>query len=74
MQEIELINQIIAMQENKLLNLGRFFVPQLTSEDILQPFDYPELEENVHFRFEEGVLQGMHTVRSALLALKKEQM
>ena len=74
MQTIELINQIISLQEKKLLDLGRCFVENLTSEDILQPFDYPELEENVHFRFEEGVLQGMHTIRSALLALSKESL
>lgn len=72
MQEIELIDQIIVMQEKKLLKLGRSIIPNLTGEDILQPCDYPELENNAYFRYEEGVLQGMHTIRLALLAKKNE--
>ena len=63
-----LIDQIIHAQEGKLLNCGRAFIPNLTSEDVLQPNDYPVLETNPHFRYEEGSLAGMHTIRCALLA------
>lgn len=63
-----LIEAIVEAQREKLLKCGRTFVPKLTSEDVLQPNDYPELELNPHFRYEEGVLEGVQTVRAALLA------
>lgn len=69
---IELLDQITQMQKKKLLELGRIFVPTLTEEDVLQPMDYPQLEHNPAFRYEEGVLEGIHTVRSALLAYFNE--
>ncbi|MCH9624963.1 MAG: hypothetical protein S4CHLAM123_01250 [Chlamydiales bacterium] len=63
----KLIDEIIEGQEKKLLKCGRHFVPTLTIEDVLQPNDYPELESNPHFRYEEGVLEGIRTVKTALL-------
>ncbi len=66
-----LIDEIVEGQKLKLLNCGRAFVPTLTSEDVLQPIDYPQLENNPHFRYEEGVLEGIHTVKSALLSFFK---
>ena len=69
-KEIEaLLEEIRQAQEQKLLKVGREFVPTLTTEDVLQPNDYPELETNPYFRYEEGVLEGIHTVRAALFAL-----
>jgi hypothetical protein len=70
---IVLLDQIAAAQQEKVLKCGRLFVPTLTAEDALQPNDYPILENNPHFRYEEGVLEGIHTVRSALLAFLKER-
>ncbi len=68
----EVIEEIAAAQKKKVLECGRSFVPTLTQEDVLQPIDYPELENNAHFRYEEGVLEGIQTVHTALLALFKE--
>ena len=31
-------------------------------------FDFPEMENHPEFRFEEGVLKGIHTARMAFLA------
>lgn len=56
----------------KLLLLGRRIVPTLTPDDVLQPNDYPELENHPHFRYEEGVLAGIQTAHMALLALKRD--
>lgn len=69
MEILSLIEGIIEDQEKKLLILGRQIVPNLTHEDMLQPVDYPELETHPVFRYEEGILEGMQTVRFALLAL-----
>jgi hypothetical protein len=71
-KEIErLIEEIVEGQKKSLLQLGRRIVPTLTSEDILQPNDYLELEHHPHFRYEEGVLAGLQTMQMALQALKK---
>jgi hypothetical protein len=70
---LNLTNQILEGQKEKLLKCGRSFVPTLTPEDVLQPADYRELEHNPHFRYEEGILEGIHTLRTALLAYFAEQ-
>lgn len=66
----ELIEELIFGQKEKLLKCGRQFVSNLTTDDLLQPNDYPELENNPHFRYEEGILAGMQSVQVALNALK----
>jgi hypothetical protein len=68
-----LLKELIQGQEKKLLKMGRSIVPTLTSEDVLQPNDYPELENNPLFRYEEGVLEGHKTTEMALLALFQDE-
>ena len=46
--------------------MGRRVVPTLTPEDVLQPNDYPELENHPEFRYQEGVLAGIQEAISAL--------
>lgn len=67
----KIIEEIIEAQKKQLLKDGRRLVPTLTPEDMLQPNDYPELENHPAFRYEEGVLAGVQTVQMALRALKK---
>jgi hypothetical protein len=69
----KVIEEMIEGQREKVLKCGRNFVPTLTFEDALQPNDYPQLENNPHFRYEEGVLEGVQSVYSALCALFKEE-
>ncbi|MEI8366216.1 MAG: hypothetical protein WCF65_07335 [Parachlamydiaceae bacterium] len=64
------VESIIEQQNRALLKLGRRIVPTLTSEDVLQPNDYPELENHPEFRHEEGILAGALTVQAALRAIK----
>lgn len=66
----ETIEEIIEDQKKKLLQLGRRIIPHLTPEDMLQPNDYPELENHPHFRYEEGLLAGLQTIQTALRARK----
>ena len=68
----QLLKELVDFQQNVLLKCGRRFIPHLTPEDLLQPNDYNELEFNPHFRYEEGVLAGIQTVQTALMALKKK--
>lgn len=68
-QEIEeLMQELVVYHQEQLLKTGRRIVPHLTSDDILQPNDFPELENNPHFRYEEGILCGIQIVQSALQA------
>lgn len=63
-----LLDELIFGQKKELMRIARRIVPNLTEEDILQPIDYPELENNSSFRYEEGVLAGMMTVQMAIRA------
>ncbi len=64
--------EIADKQQEELLRCGRRIIPNLTTEDILQPNDYVLLENHPHFRYEEGVFAGVQTVQMALLALKRD--
>lgn len=64
-----LIDEMVEQQKVSLLKCGRRIIPTLTPEDVLQPNDYPSLENNPHFRYEEGVLHGIQTLQMALQAL-----
>lgn len=68
-----LLEELIEGQKKALLRCGREFVPQLTPEDMLQPNDYPILENNAFFRYEEGILAGMQSVQIALQAKLHEE-
>lgn len=67
-----LVDEIVDDQRKKLLHCGRRLIPTLTSEDVLQPNDYPELEHHPHFRYEEGILAGLQTLQTALRAMRHE--
>ena len=63
-----MFDELIALQRKKVLNIALRILPHLTEDDILQPNDFPDLEMNPHFRYEEGVLEGLMTARMAYLA------
>lgn len=64
----KLFEELIQMQQKKVLGCAKRIVPHITEDDLLQPNDFPELESNPHFRYEEGVLEGLMTARMAILA------
>lgn len=63
-----LLEELISQQKAHLLFLGRKIIPRLTPEDLLQPNDYPELENHPVFRYEEGLLAGLQSAQMALRA------
>lgn len=67
-----LLQEMVEQQRAKLLACARRIVPQATSDDILQPNDFPELENHPHFRYEEGILDGLQSAQAALSALFSE--
>ncbi|MBA3603577.1 MAG: hypothetical protein H0W50_08050 [Parachlamydiaceae bacterium] len=62
----QLLQELIDGQQKTLLQLARRIVPNATSDDILQPNDFPELENHPHFRYEEGLLAGLQSAQIAL--------
>lgn len=68
----KLFDELVEGQRKKLLNFARKTIPSFTTDDLLQPNDFPELENSPIFRYEEGVLEGLLTARMAYLALLKE--
>lgn len=68
-----LFDELVEQQREKLLKMARRIVPTATMDDILQPNDFPELENHPLFRYEEGVLEGLMTARMAFLVKEKEK-
>ena len=66
------MQEMVEQQRTKLLSCARRIVPNATSDDILQPNDFPALETHPHFRYEEGILDGLQTAQAALLAAFKD--
>lgn len=58
--------EMIEHQKKRLLRCAEAIVPHVTSDDIMQPNDFPELENHPVFRYEEGVLEGLQTAEAAL--------
>ena len=67
MNEIKLLEEMIRHQEAKALKLAREIIPGISPEDIMNAQDFPELERNGQFNFEDGILAGL---KSALMAIK----
>lgn len=70
---MELIfDELVDQQRKRLGDFARTLIPYLTEDDLLQPNDFPELDNHPYFRYEEGVLEGILTARMAYLANKKQ--
>lgn len=67
-----LFDELLTLQEKKLLKCASEIIPNITPDDILQPNDYPELENHAFFRYEEGVLKGLHAAKMAVLSWERE--
>lgn len=64
--------EMVRVQEERVFRCAERIVPHVTKDDILQPNDFPELENHPHFRYEEGVLEGLRTVFVGLSVRKRE--
>lgn len=66
--EILLLQELIEGQKKKVYASAQRIVPHITMDDLLQPNDFPQLEFHPHFRYEEGILDGLQVAYTALLA------
>lgn len=62
---IEIIDEMVAQQKKKLLKIARHIEPTVIMDDLWQPNDFPTLEDNPNFRYEEGVLHGLLAVKAS---------
>lgn len=62
----EILEEMCEQQRGKLLRIASEVIPNITSDDIMQPNDFPELESHPFFRYEEGVLEGLQSALAAL--------
>ena len=65
---LDVVEEVREQQRAKLYSCAQEYIPNITYEDLLQPNDYPELENNPLFRYEEGILEGIMTIEAALRA------
>lgn len=69
----QILAELIDYQQKVVLATGRKIVPMLTTDDVLQPNDFPELEGHPYFRYEEGMLAGLNSAAMALAAARSEE-
>ena len=67
----QLMAEMTQAQKEQVLKCAKRIVPHVTPEDLLQPNDYPALENHPYFRYEEGMLAGLHSAQMAIWALRK---
>ena len=65
---LKLLDDMIVQQRDKCLKIARRINPQLTPDDLMNPFDWPEVNENPQFIWEDGLLAGLQAAHAAILA------
>ena len=67
----ELLADMIAQQERKVLALARRIVPHATAEDVRNPHDFAPLVESADFNYEDGILAGLRAAEVAVRAVRR---
>jgi len=65
----QLLEEMIKQQEIKVLKIAREISPDATPEDIRNPQDFPELINDINFNYEDGILTGYLSVKTAVMNL-----
>lgn len=63
-----LFDEMIAHQRKKILNIAREHYPAIGGDDLLNPHDFPKLEADNRFQFEDGLLAGYIAAQMAVRA------
>ncbi|MBC7542426.1 MAG: hypothetical protein H7338_06820 [Candidatus Sericytochromatia bacterium] len=61
-----LLTGMIEQQQVRVLAIARERLPGVTPEDLRNPQDFPELEADSRFNFEDGQLSGLLSARMAI--------
>jgi hypothetical protein len=65
---LEVVEELVAYQQKKVLLLAQRIHPGLTEEDVRNIHDYPDVYGDPIFQFEDGQLAGFVAARIALKA------
>lgn len=65
---LSLLESMMEQQRAKCLKIARRLNPRLTADDLMNPFDWPEVNEHPQFNWEDGVLAGLQSAHAAILA------
>jgi len=63
-----LMIELVELQEKKVLSLANKIHPGLSSEDIRNPQDFPDLIADSGWNYEDGILAGLKSAHMALRA------
>lgn len=65
---LDLLDEMIVQQRAKCLKIARRINSRLTPDDLMNPFDWPEVATNPQFTWEDGLLAGLQTAHAAICA------
>ena len=64
----ELFDEMVIQQKESLVALARTLDPTLSGDDLLSPEDFPAIARDPRFNFEDGLLAGLLSARTAIRA------
>ncbi|MDG1177041.1 MAG: hypothetical protein QF618_05615 [SAR324 cluster bacterium] len=62
----KLLEEMVELQQTKVLKVARDIIPDATPEDIRNPQDFPQLSTDSLFNYEDGILTGYLSIQTAL--------
>jgi hypothetical protein len=68
LRAMEVLEELVAYQKRKVLELAQRIHPGLTEEDVRNVHDYPDVYGDPIFQFEDGQLAGFVAAQIALKA------
>lgn len=68
-----ILEELITLQRKKLIKLAQELgVKNVSLDDVLSPYDFPQLIKSPRFNFEDGLLAGLISAQMALRNKKEE--
>ena len=61
----KLLEEMVELQQTKVLKVARDIIPDATPEDIRNPQDFPQLSTDSLFNYEDGILTGYLSIQPA---------
>jgi hypothetical protein len=60
------LERLISQQRAKIAEVAQDIMPHLSAEQIQNPQDFPEIADDAMYNFEDGLLAGLISARTAL--------
>ncbi len=61
-------DELVAYHTDQLHKVAKEIKPNVTYDDLMQSFDYPEMENCPFFKYQEGLLAGIRVAYAAIRA------